>query len=198
MFDRPEARTRHDAGPSARHGRPAPAEKNSPARTRQLAIAVVALRRHVHPGNGTERVRSRSRSQIARELGSALGFSESLTAAALAVLEHRGDIAVIEEGAIYLGPGQAHPDDAEITAHIRARITADGYRPGQALPLGLIAHDCQVPVAQVRRACRSLISTRHLQSLPNGPHGRGIYVREAPSEAPEPPAAGGRRQGGKT
>lgn len=192
MIVRPEARTRHDAGPSARHGRPAPAEKHSPARARQLAVAVVALRRHVHRGDGTTRVRSRSRSrsQIARDLGSALGFSESLTAAALAVLEHRGDIAVVEEGAIYLGPGQAHPDDAAITAHIRARITADGYRPGQALPLGLIAHDCKVPVAQVRRACRSLISTRHLQSLPNGPHGRGIYVREAPSEVPGLPAAG--------
>ncbi|MEU9373703.1 hypothetical protein AB0D94_08050 [Streptomyces sp. NPDC048255] len=136
------------------------------------------------------RSRPRSRSQIARELGSALGLSESLVAAALTVLEQRGDIAVVDGSAIYLEPGQPHPDDAEITAHIRARITPDGYRPGQALPLGLIAHDCKVPVAQVRRACRPLISTRNLRSLPNGPHGPGVYVREAPSGAPRPQAAG--------
>ncbi|MEV7556496.1 hypothetical protein [Streptomyces sp. NPDC089795] len=191
MTVRTDARARQDVGPGSRNGRPAPVRRDSPARARRLAVAVVALRRHLHPGNRTPTVRSRprSRSQIARELGSALGLSESLVAAALAVLEQRGDIAVVDGSAIYLEPGQPHPDDAEITAHIRARITPDGYRPGQALPLGLIAHDCKVPVAQVRRACRPLISTRSLRSLPNGPHGPGIYVREAPSTAPGPQAA---------
>ncbi|MGW6971862.1 hypothetical protein [Streptomyces sp. NPDC054952] len=189
-----EARTRQDAGPVDRHGRESPLAKDSPARARQLAVAVVALRGHVRAGNGPDRVgsRSRSRAQIARELGSALGLSQSLTTAALAVLEQRGDIAVVDGGAISLGPGQPHPDDVVITAHVRARITTGGYRPGQALPLGLIAHDCGVPVAQVRRACRPLISTRLLRSLPHGPHGPGIYVRDVPCETPGHPAEGGK------
>ncbi|MER6516722.1 hypothetical protein ABT246_07605 [Streptomyces sp. NPDC001553] len=163
------------------------ASKDSPARLRRLAAAVLALRRHLR-STPVAVPRGASRAQTARVLGSRLGLSESLAAAALGVLEQRGDLAFGGHTLVAVPPWEPHPDDLAITILIQETTLA--YGPGQALPHGLIALDAGVETAQVRRAARPLIWSGLLQYRPRGPHGPGLYLRErpVPHHAPAPEA----------
>ncbi|MFI5980533.1 hypothetical protein ACIBEA_06610 [Streptomyces sp. NPDC051555] len=155
-----------------------PVSKDSPARLRRLAVAVLALRRHLRKTPVTV-PQSASRAQAARALGSHLGLSQSLAAAALGVLEQRGDLAIAGATLIVVPAGQPHPDDVAIADRIEE--TALAYRPGQALPHGLIALDLGVEAARVRRAARPFISSGLLRYRLHGPHGPGLYLRERPA-----------------
>ncbi|MCY0963291.1 hypothetical protein [Streptomyces sp. H27-H5] len=149
-------------------GRRQRVSKDSPARLRRLAVAVLALRRHLR-STPVAVPRGASRAHTARALGSCLGLSESLAAAALGVLEQRGDLAFGGGTLVAVPPGEPHPDDLDITILIQE--TALAYDPGQVLPHGLIALDAGVETAQVRRAARPLIWSGLLQWRPRGPHG---------------------------
>ncbi|MGP3690873.1 hypothetical protein ACTVZO_40410 [Streptomyces sp. IBSNAI002] len=160
--------------------------QRSAALNRNLAGAVLALRHHLRslavPSAG--RI---SRTRAIGLLSAELGLTERLTAAALAVLEQRGDAFFSGRGCgvSVVDPGTLHPDDAVITAFLEK--TTLSYRPGDTLPMGLIAHDYQVPVAHVRRASRPLILSGLLEFRPRGPHGPGLYVRQRPpASLPEP------------
>lgn len=148
-------------------------------------MAVLALRRHLR-STPVAVLRGASRAQTARVLGSRPGLSESLAAAALGVLEQRGDLAFGGRTLVAVPPWEPHPDDLDITILIQE--TALAYGPGQVLPHGLIALDAGVETAQVRRAARPLIWSGLLQYRPRGPHGPGLYLRErpAPHHSPMP------------
>ncbi|MGP3684472.1 hypothetical protein ACTVZO_07125 [Streptomyces sp. IBSNAI002] len=146
-------------------------------------MAVLTLRRHLR-STPVAVPCGASRAKTARVLGSPLGLSESLAAAALGVLEQRGDLAFAGRTLVVVPPGQPHPDDLDITILIQE--TALAYRPGQVLPHGLIALDAGVEAARVRRAARPLISSGLLRYRPHGPHGPGLYLRERPAPLRSP------------
>ncbi|MFF5781859.1 hypothetical protein ACFY7Y_33705 [Streptomyces virginiae] len=168
--------------------RPRPTRRSA-ALSRDLARAVLALRRHLSR-SAVPLAGRISRARAVGLLSTELGLPEELTSAALAVLEQRGDVFFSGRGrgVSVVGPGMVHPDDAVITAYLET--AALSYGPGDALPMGLIAHDCQVPVAHVRRASRPLIVSGLLQFRPRGPHGPGLYVREPSTATREPDRSG--------
>ncbi|MFB7781434.1 hypothetical protein ACFC1D_01815 [Streptomyces vinaceus] len=156
---------------------------------RDLAGAVLALRHYLRssPVPAAGRI---SRTRAIELLSAQLRLPERLIAAALGILEQRGDVFFDGRGCgvSVVRPGTQHPDDAAITASLAT--IARSYQPGSALPMGLIAHDCKVPVAHVRRASRPLIRSGLLQFRPRGPHGPGLYVRRQPAvTAPEAEAS---------
>uniref|UniRef100_A0AAU2K0R9 Uncharacterized protein n=1 Tax=Streptomyces sp. NBC_00049 TaxID=2903617 RepID=A0AAU2K0R9_9ACTN len=158
--------------------------KDSPARRRRLAVAVLALRRHLRSTPTATVPHEASRAQTARALGSQLGLSQSLTAAALGVLEQCGDLAFAGDAVVMVPPGKPHPDDLAVTILIEE--TALAYLPGQVLPHGLIALDAGVESPQVRRAARPLIWSGLLRYRLRGPHGPGLYLRERPASRHAP------------
>lgn len=148
-------------------------------------MAVLALRRHLR-STPVAVPHGLSRAKAARFLGSHLGLSESVAAAALGVLEQRGDLAFVGHTLVVVPPGKPHPDDVDVAMLIEEAALA--YRPSQVLPHGLIALDAGVEAARVRRAARPLIWSGLLRYRIRGPHGPGLYLRErpAPRHAPVP------------
>ncbi|MFG2631991.1 hypothetical protein [Streptomyces sp. NPDC048473] len=127
----------------------------------------------------------------ARSLAHGTGLSDGEVKTALHQLNDLGIIcyqARERDGRRVLSPGQPHPHDTEVIATIRERIRNMVYRPGEALPVGLLAHQDRLTAHQViYRACRQLIDEGLVHHDDQGPHGRGVYVAHRP-KSPAPPA----------
>ncbi|MFI5752339.1 GntR family transcriptional regulator [Streptomyces sp. NPDC051644] len=91
-----------------------------------------------------------------------------------------------QSGRRILRPGLPHPHDTEVIATIRERIQNMIYRPGEALPVGILARQFGLTARQVaHRACRQLIAEGLVHHDNKGPHGPGVYVTQpAPHHVP--------------
>ncbi len=113
-----------------------------------------------------------------RRLARELGLTQRSVVTARRHLETRG----LLTGRRVLAPDALHPDDIALDAYVRDRIHCGFYRPGSALPTGILGHDFRLTAAQVRRACRRLVADGLLHDL-DAPHGAGLYIA-TPEKAP--------------
>ncbi|MGW2105025.1 hypothetical protein [Streptomyces sp. NPDC001948] len=65
---------------------------------------------------------------------------------------------------------------AGLTGAVYGYLNKQDYRPGQALPAGLIAHRLRVESADVNRALKELATAGVVVHQPNGPHGNAFYL----------------------
>ncbi|MFE8910904.1 hypothetical protein [Streptomyces globisporus] len=66
--------------------------------------------------------------------------------------------------------------DALLPAQIRHRLACGGYRPGQALPAGLIAHRLKTTTAAVMAALAELADKGDVEYRASGEHGPAYYL----------------------
>ncbi|MFJ1742558.1 hypothetical protein ACIOG4_28275 [Streptomyces microflavus] len=71
-------------------------------------------------------------------------------------------------------PNRPSPDDP--VPVIRKRLASGGYRPGQALPTGLIAHRLQTTTEAVKAAMGELVASGEVEYRFAGEHGPGFYL----------------------
>lgn len=71
-------------------------------------------------------------------------------------------------------PGAKRSND--LAGAVYGYLTEQDYRPGQALPAGLIAHRLQAEAADVNRALEELAAADVVVHQPNGPHGNAFYL----------------------
>ncbi|MFD4945532.1 GntR family transcriptional regulator [Streptomyces sp. NPDC058409] len=89
-----------------------------------------------------------------------------------------------QNGRRILCPDLPHPHDTEAIATIRKRILNRIYRPGEALPVGILARQFGLTARQVtHRACRQLIAEGLVHHDSQGPHGPGVYVTQPTSQS---------------
>ncbi|MFE3945888.1 GntR family transcriptional regulator [Streptomyces sp. NPDC059118] len=73
----------------------------------------------------------------------------------------------------------AAPDADPFTALVQAvreYLSQQDYRPGQALPAGLIAHSLDAESADVHQALRALAADGVVVRRPQGPYGDAFYL----------------------
>lgn len=71
-------------------------------------------------------------------------------------------------------PNRPSPDDP--VPVIRQHLASGGYRPGQALPTGLIAHRLQTTTEAVEAAMTQLAASGEVEYRFAGEHGPGYYL----------------------
>lgn len=72
-------------------------------------------------------------------------------------------------------PNRPSPDDP-LPVQIRHRLASGGYRPGQALPTGLIAHYLRTTTAAVKAALAELAEEGDVEYRCTGEHGPAYYL----------------------
>ncbi|XMN04634.1 hypothetical protein ACK8N7_00445 [Streptomyces griseobrunneus] len=72
-------------------------------------------------------------------------------------------------------PNRPSPD-APLPVQIRHRLATGGYRPGQALPTGLIAHYLRTTPAAVKAALAELAQRGDVEYRGAGEHGPAYYL----------------------
>lgn len=112
------------------------------------------------------------------KLMDALGISKLAVAAALRHLDLQGEIVCTPRGPRRrLRPGEQHPLDAALDQTVREGIRAGTHRPGEALPIGLVAQRHGMSITAIPRALRVVIRDG-LVTHRAGPAGRCYYVRD--------------------
>lgn len=137
---------------------------------RRYTVALRKLRAYVHNRRPGE-VLPKSNT-LAEELHlTAIGVKT-----ALRTLEAEGAVAATPAGRAVLDPTQVHPHDVVLQLNVRDRITTGHYRPGSALPTGLLGHEHGLTSQEVTRALRRLVAQQLVRHDPAGDHGPGYYV----------------------
>lgn len=135
-----------------------------------VEAAVVAVRRYI------EQVGPGGDLPGAEHLSRRLGLQVPHINRALVALDTLGAIAIRRgSGALVLAPGQQHPDDVELDLLVRGRILSGFYKPGHALPSGLLRHQFRLSDGQFARACRHLVAGALLRQG-DTPYGPGFYI----------------------
>lgn len=106
-----------------------------------------------------------------------LGLPHNAVRQALRRLDTLGEVAICPPRiCLVLGPGDVHPNDFPLLEAVAARIEADRYRSGQALPTGLLGDEFALPPEHVGRACAHLLAQGLVRRDAHGPYGPGYYV----------------------
>ncbi|MFJ2745342.1 hypothetical protein ACIO3O_37425 [Streptomyces sp. NPDC087440] len=110
------------------------------------------------------------------------GLSLHVIRAALQTLSREGVLARYGRVTRVLGPDEIHPDDQALVATVRSDIEVGRYRPGYALPTGLLSYVFGHDRAETHRALRHLVQEGRLRRLcaESGPHGPGYYISPSP------------------
>ncbi|MET9958225.1 GntR family transcriptional regulator [Streptomyces sp. NPDC006326] len=92
-------------------------------------------------------------------------------------LDTLGEIVLHTGGApVRLGRCEPHPRDRGLHGAVRDRIRAGHYRPGTALPTGLLGEEFGLLPHHVQRALRFLTAEKTLRFDADGAYGPGHYV----------------------
>ncbi|MFK0017168.1 GntR family transcriptional regulator [Streptomyces sp. NPDC091027] len=112
-----------------------------------------------------------------RQLALALALPQKHVHQGLLRLDSLGEIA-LHTGSlpVRLRTREPHPRDRALHGAVRDRIRANHYRPGQALPTGLLGEEFGLLPHHVQRALRFLTSEGTLRYDERGAHGPGHYV----------------------
>ncbi|MFI5670344.1 GntR family transcriptional regulator [Streptomyces sp. NPDC051704] len=103
---------------------------------------------------------------------------------ALLRLDTLGEIVLhTGNGPVRLGRRDPHPRDRGLHGAVRDRIHAGHYRPGTALPTGLLGEEFGLLPHHVQRALRFLTAEKTLRFDENGAYGPGHYIPAGPTEA---------------
>ncbi|MFJ9789326.1 hypothetical protein [Streptomyces globosus] len=93
------------------------------------------------------------------------------------IVLHTGNVPV------RLGTREPHPRDRGLHGAVRDRIRAGHYRPGTALPTGLLGEEFGLLPHHVQRALRFLTMEKTLRFEEDGAYGPGHYVPAGPMGA---------------
>ncbi|MFE1803788.1 hypothetical protein [Streptomyces sp. NPDC059533] len=112
-----------------------------------------------------------------KQLALALGLPEKHVHQGLLRLDSLGEIA-LHTGSVpvRLRTREPHPRDRGLQGAVRDRIRAGHYRPGTALPTGLLGEEFGLLPHHVQRALRFLTMEKSLRFEENGAYGPGYYV----------------------
>ncbi|MFD8414050.1 GntR family transcriptional regulator [Streptomyces sp. NPDC059650] len=156
---------------------------------RQLDRAYVMVHQHV-----TTTYRANSILPTTKELAARLHLPTAHVHQALRRLDARGVIAVrASVGAVRLSAYAPHPNDLALQGAVRDRIRVGYYRPGQAIPTGLLGAEFSLRSRDVQRALRYLTTTGVLHYDERGPFGPGHYVPAPTSDSKHRRGGRGRR-----
>ncbi|MCB5164586.1 hypothetical protein LG634_07025 [Streptomyces bambusae] len=107
-----------------------------------------------------------------------LGLPHNSVRRAVRQLDTLGELAICRPRTrIVLARDEVHPHDRDLVAVVGARIRAGRYRPGHALPTGLLGEEFSLRPEHVRRACAHMVAAGLLVQDDAGPYGPAYYVR---------------------
>ncbi|MFG2483363.1 GntR family transcriptional regulator [Streptomyces virginiae] len=152
-----------------------------PQSVRVLDRAFVIVHQHV------TRVYPRGSSlPSTKQLARSLNLPEKHVHQGLLRLDTLGEI-VLHTGSLpkRLREREPHPRDRCLQGAVRDRVRSGHYRPGQALPTGLLGEEFGLLPHHVRRALRFLTTEQLLRHDKRGVHGSGYYVPATISRAAE-------------
>ncbi|MFJ5546780.1 GntR family transcriptional regulator [Streptomyces sp. NPDC093225] len=119
-----------------------------------------------------------------KQLARALRLPEKHVHQGLLRLDSLGEIALhTGNRPVRLRTREPHPRDRALHGAVRDRIRTGHYRPGQALPTGLLGEEFGLLPHHVQRALRFLTAEGILRYEEQGAYGPGHYVPVAVAEA---------------